>query len=538
MKSTRFWRLGTAALAASALLMTTAGGVATANPVTDLTDEVVNNLPADELQDLLDELGLDDVDQLLGLIEQEAAEEDDAEAPETESEEGAVPGTDLGGFIGTANGTALELAVGLPAELADGIEPLLSGLGIRDDATGGIRIVFAETEAMLQRAGEGEDVDGLAKALITNLLLDSEGSPGACTGTDTIELPPDQDVPLLRVDVLSIDCEQDDERAFASAQIAGAELSLGGLIEAADGGLDDLRDGIQEAIDGINEQLLAELNDGACNPDEEGNLNDLFDGVLGDGQEACDALEVQLQNPLNADIPIAKVDLLGSTSEVTASDELITADATATLEHVNLLGTACVGGDGTEPLTYTASASTDGDTAEQSSTAPDAQLRLCPNDASILRLLSDPEVFESLKLVESDIQDVLGGNFQELFDGLEELLATFGTTAITDGQQYGEVQGAGAVAGVTPLTIVTTAPLSELPGFDETPLADISVTVAAMEVEAAVNAEPEQPAIPAGADPEPTEPAEDLPRTGAGAAGLLGLAALGAAAAMRRRDED
>lgn len=533
MNSTRSWRLGTAALATSALLMTTAGGVATANPVTDLTDEVVNNLPADELQDLLDELELEDVDALLDLIDQEAAQEEgEVEA----TAEGDVPGTDLGGFIGTANGTALELAVGLPADLAEGIEPLLSGLGIRDEATGGIRIVFAETSAELQRAGEGEEVEGFAKALITNFLLDSEDSPGACQGTETIEIPPDQDVPLLRVDVASIDCEQDDERAFANAQLAGVELSLAGLIEA--GFPEDIRTGIQQPIDEFNEQLLAELNDNACNPDEEGNFNDLFEGILGDGQQACEALEVQLQNPFDADIPVAKVDLLGSTSEVTASDELVTADATATLEHVNVLGTACVGGNGSEPLAYTASASTDGDTADQSSSAPDAQARVCPNDASVLRLLTDPEVFESLKLVESDIQEVLGGNFQELFDGLEELFLNLGTTAITDGQPYGQVEGAGAVAGVSPLTIVTTAPLSQLPGFDETPLADISVTVAAMEVEAAVNAEPEQPTLAAGAEPEPAAPAEDLPRTGAGAAGLLGLAALGAAAAMRRRDED
>jgi hypothetical protein len=538
MKTTRFWRLGTAALAASALLMTT-GGVATAQSPEGLdgldreTIERVLSGDEDLLQRLADELGLDPADLVAELQSMQAAQEE-AEVEAGEAPDGEVPDAGLGGFIGTANGTALDVGVGLPAELAEGIEPLLSGLGIRDEETGGIRIVVADTQAQLQRAGEGEEVEGLAKALVTNLLLDSEGSPGACEGTDTVEIPPDQDVPLLRIDVASIDCEQDDERAFASAQLAGIEISLAGLIEA--GFPEEIRSGFQQPIDEFNDQLLAELN-AACEPSEEGNLNDLWEGVFGEGQEACDALEVQLVNPFDADVPLAKVDLLGATSEVTASDDEVTADATSTLEHVNVLGMACVGGDGDQPLTYTASASTDGEAGQQSSSAPDAQTRICPNEASILRLITDPEVFDSLKVVENDIQGVLGGNFQELFDGLEELFAALGTTAITDGAPYGDVDGAGAVAGVSPLTIVATAPLSELPGFEETPLADISVSVAAMEVEAAVNAEPDEPVIPAEVD-DPAEPEQDLPRTGASAAGLLGLAALGGAVAMRRRDQD
>lgn len=556
MLKTRLWRIATAALAASALLMTTIGG-ASAQPgsLDDLDESQLNQLsellgsePADEdddgtaLDDILEELGLEDLDELLDLLDEDNgdngddADDADIEVQEGEAGEGNVPDAGIGGFIGTAHGTAMEIGVGLPAELADGLEPLLDGLGIRDGETGGIRIVVAETEAELQRAAEGEEVEGLAKALITNFLLDSEDSPGACEGTDTIEIPPEQETPLLRIDVASIDCEQDDERAFADAQLAGVEISLAGLIEA--GFPEEISDGIDEAIASFNEELLTELNEGVCDPEEEGNLNDLFGGLFGDDQEACDALEVQLRSPFDVDVPVAKVDLLGSTSEVTANDEDVAAEATAMLEHVNVLGLTCVGGDGQEPLQYQAWASTDGSTGEQSTAAPDAQARLCENEASILRLITDPEVFESLKAFEADIQEVLGGSFADLFDGLEELFAALETTAVTDGAPYGDVDGVGAVAGVTPLSIVATAPLSELPGFDETPLADISVSVAAMEVEAAVNAAAAPGPAPAGDEPEPApEPAEDLPVTGASAA-LLGMGALAAGVALRRREDD
>lgn len=556
MLTTRLWRIATATLAASALLMTTVGGAtAQTEPIEDVLDpgqldQLEESLGGDDgdgdgltgtsLDEVLDELGLDSLDELLALLEgadtTTEAETADVEDPEVEAGEagsGDVPDAGIGGFVGTADATALEVTVGLPAELRDGMADLLEGLGIAGPE--GIHITFAETQAELQRAGEGEEVEGLAKALATNLLLDSEGSPGACQGTDTIELPPDQDVPLLRVDVASIDCEQTDERAFADAQLAGAEISLAGLIEA--GFPEDARTGLDEVLDPINEELLAQLNDGACDPEEDGTLNDLFEPVLGDDQEACEALELQLRNPFDVDVPLVKVDLLGSTSEVTADDLEVNAEATAMLEHINTLGLACVGGDGTAPLQYTATAATDGTEGSFDTSAPDAQARLCENEASILRLVSDSEVFESVDLFEANITDTFDGALEELFLGLEEVFAALETTAITNGAPYGETQGAGAVAGVTPLTIVGTAPFSALPGFEDTPLGDIEVRVDAMEVEAAANAAPADQPVPAG---PPADTVEDtaLPNTGGPAVALIGLGALGAATAMRRRDED
>lgn len=556
MLTTRLWRIATATLAASALLMTTVGGAtAQTEPIEEVLDpgqldQLEETLAGDDgegddltgtsLDEVLDQLGLDSLDELLALLEGDDTaptnETADVEAPEVaagEAGSGEVPDTGIGGFVGKADATALEVTVGLPAELREGMAPLLEGLGIAGGE--GIHIKFAETQAELQRAGEGEEVEGLAKALVTNLLLDSEGSPGACQGSDTIELPPDQDVPLLRVDVASIDCEQTDERAFADAQLAGVEISLAGLIEA--GFPEDARTGLDEALAPINEELLAQLNDGACNPEEDGTLNDLFEPVFGEDQEACEALELQLRNPFDVDVPLVKVDLLGSTSEVTADDLQVNAEATAMLEHVNTLGLVCVGGDGTSPLQYTATAATDGTEGSFGTSAPDAQARLCENEASILRLISDSEVFQSVDVFEANITDLFDGALEELFLGLEEVFAALETTAVTNGAPYGQTEGAGAVAGVTPLTIVGTAPFSALPGFEDTPLGDIEVRVAAMEVEAAVNAAPAGQPVPAG--PDETEPvSQDLPNTGGPAIALIGIGALGAAAALRRRDED
>jgi hypothetical protein len=83
---------------------------------------------------------------------------------------------------------------------------------------------------------------------------------------------------------------------------------------------------------------------------------------------------------------------------------------------------------------------------------------------------------------------------------------------------------------------VASLPLSGLPGLEDTPLADIGVAVIGNETAVGVNATPV--VVPAGTPPQaaPATPSEPLPHTGAGLAGLLGLAALGAAAALRRRD--
>lgn len=550
MKTTRFWRLGTATLATGALLIMTTGGVAadSQDDVGDVLDpgqlEQLEELLGDEgdggdgdgdgltgtpLDDVLDELGLDSLDELLALLDGDGrgAAAEEPEIQEGEADGGDVPDIGIGGFIGTADATGLEVAIGLPEELRDGAQPVIEGLGI--GGPDGIHIKVAETEAELQRAAAGEEVDGLAKALATNLLLDSEGSPGACQGVpETVELPPDQDVPLVRVAIANIDCEQTDERAFAHAEVAGLTVSLAGLLEAGFPG--DVADGIDEVLDPLNEQLLAELNAGC---DE--SVGTIIGELLPES-ESCEALELQIRNPFDVDVPLVDVSGLRSTSEVTADDLDVSADAAATLASVNVAGLVCVGTDGDDPLSHTAAVSTDGEAGTANSTAVDAT-RLCENDTSILRLIDGSSVVDSTQLFGTEITNLFDGELEAVFEAIDALFEAIGATVVTGGSPYENVEGAGAVAGVTPMTVAGLAPFGEIPGLNEF-LGDIEVRVTAMEVEAAVNAEPEGPKPqPAGPEPEPAQPDEDLPTTGAGA-GLAGLAALGAAVALRRRDED
>ena len=558
MSKTRIWRIGTAALAASALLMATMGGATAQTPelgdvldpgqLDQLTEllgddngEDNGGLTGTPLDDVLDQLGLDSLEDLLALLDGDNGDnggdgedgEPDPEIRDGEAGEGQVPEAGIGGFVGRANATGLEIAVGLPEPLRDGAGEVLDALGI--GGPHGIHIKVADTEAELRRAAAGDEAEGLARALATNLLLDSGAadSPGACQpgealGETEVELPPDQEVPLLRVALGNISCEESDERMFANAEVTGVRVSLAGLIEAGLPG--DVADGVDQVLDPLNEQLLAEVN-AAC--------DDTLGALLGEllpGSDACEALELQIRNPFDVDVPLVDVSGLTSTSEVTADNSSVTADASATLASVNLAGLICVGTDGGDPLSHTAAVSTDGETGNANATAVDAS-RLCENDTSILRLIDGENVSDSLQLLGTDITNLLDGQLQQVFDGLDALADALGATVVTGGAPYETVEGSGAVAGVEPLTVVGLAPFGEIPGLDEF-LGDLEVRVTAMEVEAAVNAAPDDGIITPAAPGEPEHPEEPpLPKTGAGA-GLLGLAAMAGAVALRRRDEN
>jgi hypothetical protein len=84
----------------------------------------------------------------------------------------------------------------------------------------------------------------------------------------------------------------------------------------------------------------------------------------------------------------------------------VTATAEATLTGLNVLGMACLGGDGTAPYTFTSTATTDGETATRSATAPDLQLRLCQQDQSLLRTLMSSDIpLGDIAALEQVLQD-------------------------------------------------------------------------------------------------------------------------------------
>jgi hypothetical protein len=565
MLKTRLWRIGTAAVAVSALLMTTVGGAtAQTEPIEDLLDpgqlDQLGDLLGDDddgegdgltgtpLDTVLDLLDLDDLDELLGLLEGGLPGDDDAddgddsepaESPDTTGDDADVPGTDIGGFVGEASAIGLSVGVGLPGELAEPLAPVLDALGIAGGD--GIQVNIAETTAQLQRAAEGEDVDGLAEALIANLLLGSGAAdkPGACQGGDTVNLP-DDETPVIRVTVADIDCDQDDERAFAKAHVAGVSVNLGNLIDIA--GAEDLREGLDELLEPVNEQLLGAIND-ACGEVlvPVGSGLEALPILNLDGAQLCDAINLNLENVLNVDVPLLDVDLLESTSEVTHDGDTVTATATSGLAQLQLAGLVCV--EGPEPgqaLEFVSTATSDGEVGSASTQAPETTVRLCGN-SPLAQILDAEALLNSIEIAGQGAAEIVDGTGEitsNLTMALETLAVDTERSLSTDSNIIED--GAGAAANAR-LDVLGLRLFNGIEPLADTSLGDITVNVTAMDTSAGVNAEPEGPMpTPAGPDPDPApapEPDEDLPVTGASAA-LLGLGAMGLAVAMRRREDE
>jgi MYXO-CTERM domain-containing protein len=553
LKRTRTWRVMAAAAAMSAITMTI-GGPALAQPQQDLerfldglteveVGQVLDVLDGDATRDTLPAELQEVLDRILAALDEAAG--GDAGSSETGATEGdavaaqgggaaATPDASGGGFVGYADASGTTVCVGLPGELREGLAQALEALGIagRCDAVGGdgIRIDLGRAQAELRRAALGDDVESSARGLLTNAIIGSAelDAPGACTGGPIDVALPEASAPLVTISLLGVDCEESDARAFADVRIAGLDIRLGHLL--AYGLPTELRDGLDEALAAINGQLLSPLSEATCQA-----TDPVFGGLLGGGS-LCEDGEpfLQLPNPLDLDVPVVDLSLVTATSEVTHDDGTVTATASATFTGLNVLGIACVGGDGTAPLTFTSTATTDGETATRSATAPDLQARLCPQDQSVLRtLMSSDQPLGDIAILEQVAQE---SQLEPLFGGLDQLLEALGTYALTEGKAYtNPIEGAGTSAGTTPFAIVASLPLSALPGLEDTPLGELGVAVIGNETAVGVNATPV--VIPAGAPPQaaPT-PSDPLPHTGPGLAGLLGLGALGAAAALRRRD--
>ncbi|MTV24434.1 hypothetical protein FTX61_03235 [Nitriliruptoraceae bacterium ZYF776] len=510
MKSTRTWRVATAAAAAAGLMMMTAGPAAAQLP----------DLPG------LPGLGGDDEDVEDG--------EDTAAGDEL----------GLGGFAGFAESSGTTVFVGLPSVLYGPLEPVLDALGVAGTSpsgtgTQGLRIDLARTEADLRRAAAGEDISSGSSAFVTNLLLASgaAGEPGSCVGgAMQVELPPG--TPLLTLSLAGVDCEQTDERAFADVEVVGLDLGLANLLEL---GLPDaLADGVGQLIDTLNDALLNPVSEGLCA------VLDPLLGVLLPGAVPCedDNPLLQLRSPFDLDVPVIDLSLIGSDAEVVRDGDTVTATATSTFTGLNVLGVACVG-DGTGPLVFTSTATTDGETATREASAPSLTAGLCAQEQSLLRILLGEGPLGDAALIERILQDdLLGGALGAVFDGVDTLLDALSTELLTQGNAVlGDIEGAGTTAATTPASVAYTAPLAGIPGLGDV-LGELEISVTFGSTQVGVNAlpegieppdepeDPDDPVVPSGPDPDP---APSLPRTGTSFAAVLGLGALGAAAALRRR---
>jgi hypothetical protein len=454
----------------------------------------------------------------------------------------AIPTTGVDGFAGYASAEGATVFVGLPDVLADGLAPVLEGLGVAgslETETGtlqGIRVDLATVEADLARAAAGEEVSSSSSALITNLVLGSDAADQACTGGPAeVALPPDAATPLMTLTVLGVDCELTDERAFADVRIAGLDVRLGAVLEL--GLPPEVADGARQLIDALNGTLLTPVSDGLCQA-----LDPIL-GVLLPPADACVDQEplLQLRDPFDLDVPVVDVDALGATAEVVQDGTEVTATASSRFTGLNVLGVACVGGD-EPPLTFTSTATSDGSAATRDASAPTLAFGLCRSEQDLLRILLGDGPLGDVAVFDEIVQERLfDGQLQQVFDGVDDVLAQLTTEAVTQGSAVlGDIDGAGTSARTEPFVVASTIPLAGLPGLGDTPLGEVAVIVVGGATEVGVDAVPAAaPTAPtatpvtAGADPAPRP---QLPRTGAGGGVLVGLAAIGAAAALRRTD--
>lgn len=483
--STRVWRRRVAVATAGLFLLTVTGTAAAAQTADDTTDGADAGTPAD------------------------------------------ATASGIAQFAASAEASGATVCIGLPAALADGLAPVLGGLGIAGSCelgevtTTGIRLDLAAAEAQLRRIAdeatgeEGAEIEAEADAFVTNLLLaaDAADQPGACTGGPMdVALPPG-DTPLLHLTLLGVDCAAGDERAFADVRIAGVDLRLGNLI--ALGLPAEARDGVGQAVDALNQQLLAELQPALCE------LTDpVLEQLLGDAslcEEDAEGIRaiVQVRNPLEVDVPLLDLGVVGATTEVVQDGHTVTATATSTFAGLNALGIACAGGDAETPFTFTSTATTDGVEATRSASVTDLQARSCAQEQSLLRLIATEAPLGDVAVLERILQeDLLDGRLDAAFDAIERLLDALSTQAITQGEAYtGEVDGAGATAGTTPFVVAATLPLAALPGLGDV-AGELAVVVHANETSVGVNAAPAPPAPEPEVVPAAVEPEEPLPHTG------------------------
>lgn len=516
MKTSRHWRAMAAVVAATGLLLLpAAAATAQLEPITD---------------PLQDAIGGDD------------APDADADAPDTPDELGA------GGFVGCASATGLSVSVSLPEELAPAVEPLRDGLAPDrepfgafcaepDLETGGatVTVDLSRAQAELFRAGQGDEPSSFVEALATNLVAGN----APCEGLPAVDIPPDADTPILSLRVANVDCDEEDPfQALASAEVAGLYLNVGALITTI--GAEALADGLEQILEPVNDQVIQGLQDGALDPLCEGlsdnvpGIGAIFDECLGLTGEG-----LRILNPLDIQVPLVDLATLETDTSVVFEDGVVTSTARSTIANLEVLGVVCVeGSDAGQEFAYTATATSDGQQATAQATSTNVTARIC-GEPRILEVLPVEGLLASVGIGETTLAEALEGvNLGPVRDGLEELLLNLGVfVAEPRPADIEEVDGPAARAYAQPFSVAVVSPFSQIDGLNESPLGQVAVRVAGLGTFAAVNAGPDDVPVAAGPAPTPAggEPAQ-LPRTGTGVAALLGLGALGAAAALRRRN--
>jgi hypothetical protein len=462
----------------------------------------------------------------------------------------AAPAEGPHAFDSLASGTGLTLTVSLPPTLADALAPVLGSLpGITLDGANldiSLAQTLAELELPLTANGLGEvtsvatasSVDGSIKGFIETLT----GGPVECLATPlAVSIPEGATTPLVAFDLLQAECTQDaaGRLSIASSKIADLEVNLAGALElintipggaeitgALEGAVDELSTVVEEQVFPAIGQVLTPVQDAVSE-------------AIGTDINLDEAMRI----PEVFDVPLLSIKLLETVSTTETAGDLVKAVSSTTIAGVQLIGTVCL-----PDVTYRAESFTNGQPggASYATSIPTIDVGIC--DTTLL------ETILRLEEAEGVINDVLvnlgGGQLKPLAEvladvnsdlpladilaGIEDLLSTLGVTSIVQGSQaspYAAEDGSKAGVNIDPLRIGV-QPFGQLAAGTE--LENVGVMLTAGRQQTGVQAANVNEAVPAAA-PAPDAPV-NMPKTGGGAAAaLLGVLAMGSAAALRKR---
>lgn len=463
----------------------------------------------------------------------------------------AAPAEGPQAFDSLASGTGLTLTVSLPPTLADALSPVIDSLpGITLDGANldiALAQTLAELELPLVASGAGEvtsianasSVDGSIKGFIETLT----GGPVECLASPlAVSIPEGADTPLVAFDLLQAECTQDaaGRLSIASSKIADLEVNLAGALELVNtlpGGTD-----VTGALEGAVDQVTAVVEDTVF-PAIGGVLETVQDTVADTTGLDVDLTEA-LRVPEIFDVPLVSIKLLETVSTTETAGDLIKAVSSTTIAGVQLIGTVCL-----PDVTYRAESFTNGQPggASYATSIPTVDVGICDTDLleTVLRLKEAEGVVndvlinvgsgelrplaEILKDVNADIP------VDQLLGSLEDLLSTLGVTSIVQGSQvdaFAAEDGSESRVSVDPLRIGV-QPFSQLlQGTEaENELGGVGVGLTVGRQQTGVQAAE----IETVAAPAPDAPV-NMPKTGGGAAAaVLGVLAMGSAAALRKR---
>lgn len=476
----------------------------------------------------------------------------------------AAPAAAPYAFDSAGTGQALEIVVGLPVAIADGLAPVFQGLPGIELVGNELQISLSEVVADLERSA-GSNTSGSADAFsirgsLEGLIEMLAGDTRCIDSPLDVSIPPDAATPLVSFSLLQADCvtDADGGRSLASAKVADLEVNLAGAIELLPAEITaPLTDAIDQVTVTVEDSILNPLIEQVLTP-----IQDALSDALGTEIDLAEAVRV----PELIDLPLVHVDLLESRSESTTIDGVIRNVSTSTLAGVSLLGTICL-----PDTTYRTEAFSNGLPSgnDYSASIPSIDVEIC--DTTTLSPI--------LSLVEADgvLADVLvnlgGGELQplaevlenaslpveDLFGGLEDLLATVGVSTIVQGSVLSSnraADGSSAAVEVAPFRI-SVKPLANFVGG--TPLEGLGVELRGLAVGSGAAAAPApiDPPKPPAPDPDPTVPPApnptnppapapqpapevpvNMPKTGGSPfAALLGSLAIGGSLALRRRQD-